>query len=153
MLSSTRVEATNSQQVCKETIPTFTPTVTPIPEATPSATPDTPHQDVSDGRSSNPDATLPHSMACTIAFDAPILQGFTRVTPTSVAFSWWGVADIDKYALVYGYSPDALVYGVDNIGADATSITIASLEPNRTVWAQLLAYKGGCASYSKIIDP
>jgi hypothetical protein len=131
------------------------PTMEPSPTAGQSATPtpEQPHQDISDGESSNLDATLPHSASCTIQFDAPLLQGFNRVTPSSVYFSWWGVAGIDKYSLIYGYSPQSLIYGVDNIGPDATSITIDSLEANRTIWAQLLAYKGGCASYSTIIDP
>lgn len=75
------------------------------------------------------------------------------MTLSSVSFSRWRVLGVDKYALVYGYSQDALPYGVDSIGTDATSITIDSLEPNRTVWAQLLAYKAGYASYSTVIDP
>src|SRR4051812_32682100 len=50
------------------------PTIEPSPTAGQSATPtpEQPHQDVSDGRSSSPDATEAHSPACTISFAAPL---------------------------------------------------------------------------------
>ena len=81
------------------------------------------------------------------------MQGFKVINPTTDEYSWHpSVGGVDKYAVVYGYSPDALVYGVDNIGSDATSIQIGGLRPNTQSWLQVWGFKNNCVTKSVIFN-
>src|SRR4051812_33910255 len=95
----------------------------------------------------------PGAAVCDVAFDKPLLQGFHADGNGSVTFSWWGVAGVDKYSIRYGYKPDALVYGADNIPANSTSFQINGLNVGSNVWAIVSAWKGGCAEDSNLLDP
>lgn len=123
------------------------PCVTPTtePQVTPS------DRQVPDGEKSTTDA--PGAAVCNIRFDHPLLQGFHADGNGSVTFSWWGVKDVDKYSIRYGYEPTALVYGADNIPSSSTSFTINGLTVGKNVWAIVSAYRGGCAEDSNILDP
>lgn len=137
--------------------PTITPTPTPTPVASPSAVPtNVPNMGGTGNIPSNPhtDTTeAPAAATCTIAFDAPKLQGFTAGASGSVTFSWWGVANIDKYSIIYGYTPDALIYGEDNISSSATQVQLNLLKPGNHVWAKVGAWRSGCEEESNILDP
>ncbi len=166
VLPTVTITPTPIQDPCQiivkdEEVGCITPTPTE-PEATPSATPTPVSQDStgatannggSDGLSSSPDATKPFVASCTVPFDAPLLQGFQRLSPTSVEFSFWGVRDVDKYSVVFGYSQDNLIYGIENVANDQTSFVLNDLQPNTNVWAQVWDWKNGCAEKSEIIDP
>lgn len=94
-----------------------------------------------------------HPATCTGEYpDKPILQGFAVINETTDRYSWWPSVNADKYAVVYGYSPDALIYGVDNISKDTTSIVLGNLQPNTQSWAQVWAYKGECVTRSDIVN-
>lgn len=140
---------TQDDEITLTATPTEEPSVTPLPSVSPEPTA-TPSAEQSPGTNGTQgDYFTP---TCNIPFNAPLLQGFQRLSPTSVNFSWWGVEGIDRYSIVYGYSQDQLIYGVNDIGK-GTSFTINSLEANRTVWAQVYAWKGQCASISNPLDP
>jgi hypothetical protein len=135
--------------------PCPTETVTPTPTATPEATV-TPEVQPNTSVTNNPstDTTeAPKGASCTVTFDAPKLQGFTVLGNGSVAFSWWGVPNVDKYSIIYGYTPDSLIYGEDNIPASSTSITLNGLQPGNHVWAKVGAWRNGCEEESNILDP
>ena len=118
------------------------PSVTPTPT-------DTPQRSVS-----NPDPNPTGGSVCTVPIDDPELQGFERVTPTSVKFDWWTSTDpIDKQAIVYGYAEDSLVYAVRDLGKDIGTYTINDVEAGRHVWAQVWNFQGDCVSKSQIVDP
>lgn len=134
--------------------PTPTVELTPTPTATVEATPTpTPRQEtqqtVSNGGSSEP---VRYTPTCTIPLKSPLLQGFKRLSPTSVQFSFWGVDEAEYYAVVYGYEENKLEYGILNIGKQ-TSYTLNDLQPNEVVWSQVWAFKDGCVSKSAVIDP
>lgn len=134
--------------------PTVTPTVTPSPEASPSPTPIETQGPGNIPSNPSTDTTEAQGAAtCNIAFSAPILDGFQADGNGSVTFSWWGVSNIDKYSITYGYSPDALIYGEDNIPSSSTSIELNGLIPGHNVWAQVQAWRNGCEESSNLFDP
>lgn len=132
-------------------IPCPTPTepqVTPTPPAQLGGGGDSPRPA---GDSSTTNA--PAAAVCEIAFESPKLQGFKALGNGSVEFSWWGVPDVDKYSIIYGYDSNKLEFGIDNISSSSTSITLNGLTKGKSVWAQVWAWKGGCAEKSNILDP
>ncbi len=134
---------------------TPTPTIKVTPTATPSATP-APQggTGVSDGFASDPGATMAFHPSCTIPFDPPVIIGFAEAGSGSATFSWLESAqDVSKFSIVYGYSPDAMIYGEDNIPSTSTAITISDLESGKNVFAQIYAWQQGCAELSNIFDP
>lgn len=148
--------------------PTPTPTPTPIPTQKPEETlvptptpapvctlncPGDPNPGPANYRFSTTDA--PPAAVCNIPFAAPILQGFTVNGKGSVTFSWWKstASGISKQSIRYGYSPEKLVYGADNLSSDATSLKIDFLKPGEHVWAIVTAWKDGCAQDSNLLDP
>ncbi len=143
---------------CYEDCVTPTPTIyqNPTPSVTPTATPSAqPSGNVGSGSSgcgNNCSASAPGPAYCGTPFAAPILQGFTVDGNGSVTFSWWGVPT-DKYSIVYGYAPDKLVYGADNIPSSSTSFQINGLTPGKSVWAVVSSWRAGCESKSKELDP
>lgn len=130
--------------------------VTPTPTATPSATP-TPTQPPGNnngGSSGSTDTTeAPGPTVCNVPFQAPILQGFQADGNGSVTFSWWPSPNVSKYSITYGYTPDNLMFGEDNIPSTSTSIQINDLIPGHNVWAQIQAWQGGCEESSNLLDP
>lgn len=124
------------------------PTVPPVPTegdetVTPTATPS--------GETAGPTAT-PGPAVCSIAIDAPILQGVHRDNSTSVTFSWWPIKDgADRYAIIYGYANDKLDFGTNSIEGTQTSVQLNDLAPNAAVFAQVTAYKGACSSTSGVL--
>ena len=132
--------------------PTITPTVTPTPTETPCTencgvgnVPDNPHTNTT-----NPPAVV----TCNIPFTAPVLVGYQNNGRGSVIFNWLESAQgIEKFSIVYGYSPDKLVYGADNLSADQRSITINGLDSGKSVWAQVYGWVNGCAEVSNLYDP
>ncbi|MGH2611569.1 MAG: hypothetical protein ACRDFB_00800 [Rhabdochlamydiaceae bacterium] len=127
--------------------PTATPTPTRAPYATPTMSPaptSTPNTDIS----------KPGNPTCTIPFKPAILQGWSIPNPGSMTFSWWKSTDsVDKYSITYGYSPNSLLYGEDNIPNTSSSITLNDLIPGNSVWAQIQAWKNGCEAGSNLLDP
>lgn len=131
------------------------PTPTPTPTLEPTPTPEEPKQSSMGGGSPQPWSPGPYSPAvCNGVYpDIPLLQGFEVIDSTTDRYSWWApIGGVDKYAVVYGYSPDALIYGVDNIGRDATSIQISELRPNTQSWLQVWAFKGECVTKSVVFN-
>jgi len=126
---------------CTEDCVTPTPEVTPAPCVGSCGDPPT-----FAGSSTN----APSAPSCTIPFDAPILQGFERLSPTSVKFSWWG-DNAEKYSIVYGYQEGSESYGQNDI--HDTSVVLNGLQPNAMVWAQVWGWKDQCAEKSAWIDP
>jgi hypothetical protein len=126
----------------------------PTPETTPSARVvyGLPGDGRSDGKSDGRGEF--HPAACGGVFpDKPLLQGFKVIDSTTDEYSWWSpVSGVDKYAVVYGYKPDELVYGVDNISKDVTSIRIGNLRPNTQSWLQVWGFKGECVTKSDVFN-
>lgn len=152
---------TNEAFACRpKPTPTPTPTptiiVTPTPTAGSSATltsNSTGGTGISDNRSSSPQATQPNNPVCNGIYpNKPLLQGFTRLSETSIQFSFWGVT-ADNYIVSYGYSPTALNFGIPYLPNTSTSFEIDALAPNVPIFAQVIAKKGACYSYSLILDP
>jgi hypothetical protein len=137
----------------------FTPTISPtvIPTAIPTATPTTstppasiPQGSTGGGTGSSNQAQHP---VCSAPFRAPVLQGFEISGPGSVTLSWWGSPNVSKYSIIYGYTPQGLDYGEDNIPASSTSLTINDLQPFNHLWAIVQAWQGGCVESSNLFDP
>lgn len=135
--------------------PTLTPTptpecdgdcVTPTPEVTPAPSGNGGNPPTFAGSSTNP----PAAPSCTVPFDPPILQGFERLSPTSVKFSWWP-GSADTFSIVYGYAEGQESFGMTDI--KGTSVTLNDLSPNTMVWGQVWGMKNGCAEKSAWIDP
>lgn len=91
---------------------------------------------------------------CNFSIKPALLQGFKRLSPTSIEFSWWVSEDNpDKQSFLYGYSEDNLQYSQLNFAGNISSITIHDLNPNVTVWGMVRSYKGDCVSDSNKLDP
>lgn len=134
-------------------VPCISPTTTPTPIASPSATP-TPGNNNSRGSGGDGQSNqAPRPAVCEIPFQAPILQGFSADGNGSVTFSWWPSPNVTKYSITYGYAPDKLIYGEDNIPSTSTSLQINGLTPGQNVWAQVQAWQGGCEESSNLFDP
>ena len=146
-----QIIAGESLSVCAVS-PTETISASPsaIPASTPSMggtgnVPSNPHTDTTQA---------PGSPTCSIPFTSPILQGFHIVKTVSIQWSWWPVSGVDKYSIIYGYSPDSLIYGEDNIPATSTSIIISNLDfTHPHDYAQVWAWEHGCVEKSTILDP
>lgn len=143
------------------------PQVTPTPttEATPSATP-TPSvtqnqggSGTSDGGSSNPGATQPFHPSCTIPFDAPVINQVKVNVDGSITWSWLESASVDKFSIVYGKSPESLVYGQNDLHLTKNPVTqeysydVFGLDTSTPSWAVVYAWQGQCAELSNSFDP
>lgn len=124
-----------------------TPSATPTPTSTPSGS------TTSTGSTGSGGNNAPQAAVCEIPWQAPILQGFQAGQSGSVTFSWWGSPNVDKYSIIYGYAPNSLIYGEDNIPSSSTAITINNLQPGAHVWAIVSSWRGGCAEASNELDP
>lgn len=133
-----------------------TPTVTPTPTASPSPTiTPTPGNNNSGGNGGGGEQSnqAPGPAICNIPFQAPVLQGFQADGNGSVTFSWWPSPNVSKYSITYGYTPDNLMFGEDNIPSSSTSIQLNGLIPGHNVWAQVQGWQGGCEESSNLFDP
>jgi len=126
----------------------------------PDEQPETPPTPRSEPPQSQPSAPEYHSKQCPDGNNpaAPIAFAGeqSRVDDDTVLLKWrkstdW--QDTAKQSLIYGYSPDQLVYGIDNLPKDAESTHVNEVQ-NRHIWFQVIAEKGnGCNSRSEIVDP
>lgn len=139
--------------------PTPKVTVTPTPTvivASPSATPvvNTTSSSVagaSGGQGNNPP---PVAQCVNNAFVGPVIINFTDKGNGTVNFAWTEITgSIDKYSIVYGYSPDALVYGENNIPGNVWNWDIHDLAVGSHVWARVIAWQNGCSVASNLFDP
>ena len=144
----------------EEVTPTPVEEVTPTPEerkpkVTPTPTEIPKREDTHVAGSSAQTSTSAPTPACTIAFNAPILQGYTRVNPSTVEFRWWKSTDtgITKQSIVYGYEEGKPLFGADNLANEQTSIVLNGLAPNKVVWAQVTAWRDWCPAHSNWLDP
>lgn len=146
---------------CITPTPTEEPTVTPTPTEQPcedcvEITP-TPTREVVVSNPPQVDSgytpPAPSADVCTLPIQAPLLQGFKRLSPTSVQFDWWKSPDAETQSILYGYSADALNYSVVDFSADTTSFTLNDLQPNVMIFAMIRASKGACTADSQIVDP
>jgi len=131
--------------------PTQTPEETPIPTESPLPT-TPPHEDSFTTPSGPFDAPNP---SCNPPMDSPKLTGFKKDSDGNPVFSWWPSVstNVTSQSIVYGYTPNALVYGVNGLDKNQTSFTIKQTDHSRAVWAQVLAHSEGCAVGSAIVDP
>jgi hypothetical protein len=145
--------------------PTVTPTLIPSEEVTPTpsvASPsvtETPTPTIAlqggnaptfPGSTTNP----PAPVTCNIPFTAPVIVSFKALGHGIVEFDYLNSEEgISKFSAIYGYSPDQLIYGVDNLPATSRSLTITGLQPGRNVWLQMWNWKNGCAMKSALYDP
>lgn len=135
---------------CLSPTPTVTPTVTPV--ASPSAIP----QQVNSGggTSGNDGGNQPPPVAsCGTPFDRPIIVSFTDKGNGTVNFAWVENQTVDKYSVTYGYSPDNLNMGEDNIAGNSANIDIHDLRVGSHVWLQVQGWFRGCEESSNIFDP
>ena len=80
-----------------------------------------------------------------------------------VARTWYGDGKlswanddqgIQKFSVTYGPTKDQLVYGIDNISADARSIDKPGFTENwNQLWFSVWTWVDGCATVSQPIDP
>lgn len=108
----------------------------------------TPPSPYSDGRSSDPGATAPPAhKVCTLELERP------TIWYENGQFKWaTDQKDIEKFSIIYGETPESLVYGIDNIPADSRGIEIERPNWSQT-WFQVWSWVQGCAVKSDIIDP
>ena len=134
----------------------ITPTITPTPTAGESATP-IPQNNGGGGTGGTTPANAAGPMVCTIPFDKPLLFGFKLGQKSGdVTYIWFDAQSVDKFSIVYGYDVNNLIYGEDNIPGDigpVRSITLSGLQPGRNTWAEIYAWRGGCAEISNPFDP
>lgn len=146
---------------CEEVTPTPTPTVTPTPpvecekdceEVTP--TPVEPTPTPVEGQKGNSDGDYhpsaveaPKPPTCTISFE------IARTWYDKDGLHWATDAkDIQKFSITYGADKDHLIYGIDNIPANARGI--AKPKSNfKNTWFSVWTWVGGCANQSTPIDP
>lgn len=117
------------------------------PEVTPEPTrePEQPQGNPPTFQGSTTDA--PPAKVCTIPFTE------ATIWYEGDQFKWaTDVQGIEKFAIVYGPTPDQLIYGIDNIPATARSIEINRPDWKQT-WFQVWIFKDGCAEKSLVIDP
>lgn len=124
------------------------PCVTPTPTDTPS---DQPKGD-NRGDPHTEEAKAPAPVTCNIPFEIP--RAWYTKKDGKVIFNWaTDTEGIQKFSIVYGYSADNLVYGVDNLPADSRSLDINGLDKSKHTFFQVQAWKDGCMEGSAIIDP
>ena len=136
--------------------PKVTPTPTPKPcgedcDITPTPTPTSGGNPPTFAGSST---NAPTGPLCVTPISAPILQGYKRVTPTSVELAWWpSVDNADNQFIIYGYSKDNLTFATEALAGDIGDYTINDLNANQIAWFEVEAVKQGCVSFSRLIDP
>ena len=71
-----------------------------------------------------------------------------------MAYAWWASQDqgIDFQAIVFGYTANDLSMGVMPIEKHVTALDITQLHAKQPVFAQIWAFKGGCASRSTTLE-
>lgn len=93
----------------------------------------------------------PKAPQCNIPFEKARVW-YTKVNG-KVVFNWATDAqDIQKFSIVFGYSPDKLDMGVDNISSTARSIEVKGLTKS-PVYFQVWSWSHDCAEKSVVIDP
>jgi hypothetical protein len=114
----------------------------PTPSPEPTKTPDQPVTN-----NATP-AGPPAHATCNITFEA------AEVWYSGDQFNWaTSVENIDKFSIVYGKTPDSLIYGIDNIPADSRGIEINGRDGWSETWWQVWTWRDSCAEKSEIIDP
>lgn len=148
---------TPTKKPCKPTpTPTLTPTPTePVVTPTPTETPVESHSDGPKGDNrgdAHTDAVqTPQAPTCTIHFEKARVW-YTKVNG-KVVFNWATDAQgIEKFSVTYGYSPDKLVYGVDNIPSTSRSLEIKGLT-HSPVYFNVWTWISACSEVSNTIDP
>lgn len=131
--------------------PSISPTATPTPTVSVTSTqpPSNNQGGQGGGQSNNP----PPVAQCGTPFDAPHIVSFTNKDKGTVNFAWTEGQTVDKYSITYGYSPNNLNMGEDNIPGNATNWDIHQLNPGSHVWAQVQAWFNGCEESSNVFDP
>lgn len=133
--------------------PTPTPTeeVTLTPTSTPSTgNGGTPPVIYGSGYSTQSPAVV----TCTIGFSPPFIVSYTAGQSGTLTFHYLeSDQQIDKFSIIYGYSPTNLQFGADNISPTVLDFPVHDLSPNNHVWAQVWSWKNGCAEKSNIFDP
>lgn len=90
----------------------------------------------------------PKPPTCTVGFEK------ARVWYSGNQFSWATDAkNIQKFSIIYGRTADSLIYGVDNLPADARSIEVNGRDGWNQTWFQVWTWVEGCAEKSDVIDP
>lgn len=133
---------------CPSPTPTASPSATPTPSiASPSAS--------TGGSGGNGGNNPPPIAQCkTDAFVGPVIVSFTNKGHGTVNFAWKEITGgINKYSIVYGYSPNALVFGQDNIPGNVWNWDIHQLNPGNHVWAKVTAWLNNCGVESNLFDP
>lgn len=96
----------------------------------------------------------PSSVTCTVPFSPPMIVASKANGGGSLTFYWLESAQhVQKYSIVYGYSPTNLVFGEDNIPNTSTAITINDLTPGNEAYGQIWSWVNGCAEKSNVFEP
>jgi hypothetical protein len=124
-----------------------------FPEPCPTASP-TPEQTAPPAVSTTDGPVGAPNPSCNAPIDAPKLTGFKVEGSDSVTFSWWPSTstNVDSESIIYGYTQDQLIYGVNNLDKSTTSFTIKGLA-GFPVWAKVGAWSEGCVVWSNPLDP
>lgn len=138
-----------------------TPTPTEIPLPTPNTS--TPNAGSSGGFSPSPQGNSsttnpPAPIVCTISFDKPILNKFVINGDNMITFYWLeSDQGVNDFSIIYGKSPNALIWGADHFkvarDADGYYHFPILVDTATSTWAQIYAWKNGCAEISNIFDP
>lgn len=129
---------------CEETQSCEQPTPTPCPDCGPGNTPENPHTNTTEA---------PSAPTCNIPFSPPVINNVKVETDGSITWSWLeSDGGIDHYSITYGKDPANLIYGVVDIG-NVHSFNVKGLDLSTASYAQVWAWKGGCAAKSNTFDP
>lgn len=142
-----------------EVTPTATPEASPTPSVTETDT-STTNDSSGSGTSSQPagnssTTNAPGAATCTISYAAPTIGTAIANADGTLTVTWFPstAQGVQDQALVYGYAPDNMPYGVASLGVNTTNKTIGGLLPKQHVYWQIWALKDGCAEVSGTGDP
>lgn len=149
-------EVTPTPELCDggdaEKIIQVCPTDEPTPTATPEATP-TPEQSTGSLPTFAASTTEANNPSCDGNYpDKPLIQGFQVINETTDRYSWWPAPNADKQSVLFGYAPDQLTMGQDNLPKDQGTIDLQFLKPNTQTWMQVWAFRGECVTKSDIVN-
>ncbi len=136
---------------CEQTEEGCEPSPTPSPEPTVPTVYSTPFSEPSTTENTN---YAPKQCPNGDSFKPAIALGGERVDSDTVLLQWIRSTDsVDNYSLIYGYSPDSLVYGIPNLPSTSSEVEVNGVD-SRHVWFQIIAERNnGCNARSNIIDP
>ena len=138
----------------EEEEPTPTPTEEPEQEITPTSTPEVvAEQPVASGGGTGEVSNNP-PVCNGVYATAPAWGAGERVDSDTVRFNWTVPTDQhDSQFIIYGDSPDNLIFSVQNIPAYASTWEVNGIYWQTHTFYKVGLWRGSCTSFSNTFDP